>query len=80
MVGQAGFSRPHRHLEIDITARTRFSNYERLGVPELWRFDGTGLEIYVLQEGRYTRSGESAQFPGFALPQVIPESVAQSKT
>ncbi|MHC5832369.1 MAG: Uma2 family endonuclease, partial [Nostoc sp.] len=28
---------PDLAIEIDITSRTRFENYEILGVPELWR-------------------------------------------
>lgn len=39
---------PDLALEIDITSRTRFDNYKVLGVKELWRFNGTQLEINVL--------------------------------
>jgi len=38
---------PDLAIEIDITKRTRFNNYERLGVPELWRYNGERLEINV---------------------------------
>ena len=43
-------SPPDLAIEIDITSRTRFDNYEILGVPELWRYTKQGLEISVLQE------------------------------
>lgn len=50
---------PDLAIEIDITARTRFNNYEALGVPELWRYNGTTLEISVLEAGRYVNSDRS---------------------
>jgi Uma2 family endonuclease len=31
---------PDLAIEIDITSRTRFDNYQLLGVPELWRYSG----------------------------------------
>lgn len=31
---------PDLAIEINISSRTRFDNYEKLGVPELWRYDG----------------------------------------
>lgn len=40
---------PDLAIEIDITSRTRFNNYEALGVPELWRYDGQKLQINVLE-------------------------------
>ncbi len=39
---------PDLAIEIDITSRTRFQNYEILGVPELWRHTQQGLEIFLL--------------------------------
>jgi Uma2 family endonuclease len=49
---------PDLAIEIDITSRTRFNNYQVLGVRELWRFNGTKLEINVLQAGRYIQVNE----------------------
>ncbi|GAB4183112.1 MAG: hypothetical protein Fur006_19720 [Coleofasciculaceae cyanobacterium] len=40
-------------IEIDITSRTQFENYQRLGVPELWRCTRRGLQINLLQQGNY---------------------------
>lgn len=71
---------PDLAIEIDITARTRFNNYEQLGVPELWRFDGKNLEIYVLQEGRYIPTSQSVQFPQFAVKEFVPKCLEQSKS
>jgi hypothetical protein len=63
---------PDLAIEIDIPARTRFNNYETLGVPELWRYNGTTLEISVLREGQYARSEQSVHFPDLPLTDVIP--------
>ncbi|MCT7965376.1 Uma2 family endonuclease [Laspinema sp. D1] len=70
---------PDLAIEIDITARSRFNNYQALGVKELWRFDGTRLEINVLQGGQYVQVSESPHFPGLPLSEVIPQYLEQSK-
>ncbi len=71
---------PDIALEIDITSRTRFDNYEVLGVKELWRFNGTQLEINVLRKGKYIQVNESPHFPGFPLSEVIPQYLERSKS
>lgn len=70
---------PDLAIEIDITSRTRFNNYEALGVPELWRYDGQSLEINVLESGKYEKSNISRNFPQFPLVDVVPQYVEQSK-
>ncbi len=70
---------PDLAIEIDITSRTHFNNYEALGVGELWRFNGTKLEINVLQFGQYIQVNESPHFPGFSLVEVIPKYLERSK-
>ncbi|HIK12675.1 MAG TPA: Uma2 family endonuclease [Oscillatoriaceae cyanobacterium M33_DOE_052] len=70
---------PDLALEIDITSRTRFNNYEALGVKELWRFNGTKLEINVWQEGEYIQCETSPNFPGLPVGEVIPEYLERSK-
>ena len=70
---------PDLALEIDITSRTRLNNYEALGVPELWRYDGQSLEINVLENGKYVKSNISHNFPSLPLVDIIPEYVEQSK-
>jgi Uma2 family endonuclease len=70
---------PDLAIEIDITSRTQFNNYQVLGVGELWRFNGTKLEINVLESGQYLKSDESPHFPGFPLTEVIPKYLEQSK-
>jgi Uma2 family endonuclease len=58
---------PDLAIEIDITSRTRFDNYEILGVPELWRYQQQGLEIFLLREGKYIKSSSSPNFPNIEL-------------
>ena len=70
---------PDLALVIDITARTRFDIYQMLEVKELWRFDGIGLEINVLEAGKYVQVEESPHFVGFPLQEVIPEYLERSK-
>ncbi|MEA5503322.1 Uma2 family endonuclease [Halotia wernerae UHCC 0503] len=71
---------PDLAIEIDITSRTRFHNYEVLGVPELWRWNGDKLEINVLTNGKYIKSFTSSIFPSLPITQVIPEYFNRSKT
>ena len=56
---------PDLVVEVDIThtdiAKNRF--YASLGVPEFWRFDGTVLRIYQLQDDVYLEVDLSPTFP-----------------
>jgi Uma2 family endonuclease len=70
---------PDLAIEIDITSRTHFDNYEKLGVPELWRFDGQELKIFVLENGSYYESQISQQFSQLPIKQIIPEYLEKSK-
>ncbi len=70
---------PDLVLEIDLTSRTHFDNYEKLGVPELWRYDGKTLEIHLLQAGTYRVSKTSLHFPQLPLTEAIPYYVERSK-
>jgi Uma2 family endonuclease len=70
---------PDLAIEIDITSRTHLDNYEQLGVPELWRYDGQRLEIQVLIQGRYVTTNTSRQFPQFPLTTIIPHYLQQTK-
>lgn len=52
---------PDLAVEIDITSSSldRFEIYKRLGVPEIWRFDGDRLSINLLEDGEYLVSDRS---------------------
>jgi Uma2 family endonuclease len=71
---------PDLALEIDITSRTHPDIYQALGVPELWRFEQSNLQINVLQNGEYVETETSALFPNLPLKEVIPRYLEQSKT
>ena len=71
---------PDLVIEIDLTARTRFHNYARLGVPELWRYDGRTLDINVLRHGRYVPSARSRQFPAIPVADALPRHLEQSRS
>ena len=69
---------PDLAIEIDITSRTQFENYQRLGVPELWRCTRRGLQINLLQEGSYVESNVSPNFPGIPIIELINRTVEQN--
>jgi Uma2 family endonuclease len=71
---------PDLAIEIDITSRTRFENYKILEVPELWRYTQEGLEIYLLQEGKYIKSQSSPNFPDIPILELVHEYVQQCLT
>jgi Uma2 family endonuclease len=60
---------PDLCVEIDITHSSldRLGIYALLGVPEVWRFDGTSLRFLALQpDGSYQESASSLAFPRVA--------------
>ncbi|MCC5629763.1 Uma2 family endonuclease [Nostoc sphaeroides] len=71
---------PDLAIEIDITSRTRFENYQILGVPELWRHTQQGLEIFLLKEGKYIKSESSPNFPNIPIVELVNEYVQQCLT
>ena len=71
---------PDLAIEIDITSRTTFDNYQILGVPELWRYQQQGLEIFLLQEGKYIKSQSSPNFPNIPIIELVNEYVRQCLT
>lgn len=58
---------PNLALEVDISRSSlnKFGIYQALGVPEIWRFYGDKLEIFVLQQNEYVEVDDSLQLPGF---------------
>ncbi|MCA1993744.1 MAG: Uma2 family endonuclease [Coleofasciculus sp. S288] len=70
---------PELAIEIDITSRTKFNNYQELGVAELWRYNGQKIEINILQSGKYVESETSLAFPTLPIADVLHDFVEQSK-
>lgn len=61
---------PDLAVEIDISrcAIDRQVIYAALGVPELWRYDGKSLRVYLLEpDAQYRLSNRSASFPFLPL-------------
>jgi Uma2 family endonuclease len=72
---------PDLVVEVDITSPSleRFPIFAAFGVPEVWRFDGERLEIFLLSEGAYARSEKSKALP-FVVPEALVGFVAESVT
>ncbi len=71
---------PDLAIEIDVTSRTQFDNYQILGVPELWRYTQRGLQINLLQQGKYVESNFSPNFPNLPIIELVNEYVQQTLT
>ncbi len=56
---------PDLAIEIDITSSSlnRFAIYAKLGVPEVWRYDGQAITIHQLVGDHYSVSDRSMAFP-----------------
>jgi len=70
---------PDLAIEIDLTSRTQLDNYQILGVPELWRYGKQGLQINVLENGKYVESNFSPTFPNIPIIELVNQYVQQSK-
>jgi Uma2 family endonuclease len=72
---------PDLALEIDITSGSLDKRpiYAAVGVPELWRYDGKKLEVFVLQPSNrdYQQVNQSPTLPWMPLD-VIPRFIRQS--
>jgi Uma2 family endonuclease len=77
---------PDLVLEIDITSGSldKLPIYQALGVPEVWRYDGSILTVFVLQtSGDYQSVSQSQVFPGLdvkAIPRFIRQSLTDGET
>lgn len=78
---------PDLVLEIDITSGSldKFPIYSNLGIPEIWRYDGDRLAVFVLQpeSGQYEPVDQSPTFPFLSVeqvPLVIERSLAIGET
>ena len=53
---------PDLAIEIDVTSKTQLSAYVALGVPELWCYADSQLQIFLLREGEYVQVKNSPTF------------------
>lgn len=72
---------PDLALEVDIsrTSIGKFGIYQALGVPEIWRYRGDEIEIFILKSDEYVKVDQSEQLPGFPV-QVACEFLEQRST
>jgi Uma2 family endonuclease len=72
---------PDLVIEIEITnpAINKLPLFMQFGVPEVWRYDGTRLEMFRLLAGGYNSAEESAAFPGVSAT-VLTRLLEQGKT
>ncbi|MCF2971514.1 Uma2 family endonuclease [Synechococcus sp. Nb3U1] len=70
---------PDLAIEVDITSKIQMEAYTRLGVLELWVYEGTELKIYLLQAGHYQVSTTSPTFPDLPIVAWISEVLEHSR-
>jgi Uma2 family endonuclease len=63
---------PDLVIEIDITSPSldKFPIFAKVGVPEVWRFDGSKLAIYQLAGGAYLERDTSVAFPAVTATDI----------
>jgi Uma2 family endonuclease len=68
-------------VEIDLTnaSQPKFPIYAALGVPEIWRYDGSQAYFYHLAGEQYIEMSHSQAFP-FLTSIVLAQFIEQSKT
>jgi Uma2 family endonuclease len=71
---------PDLVIEIDVTSKTGLEVYQKLGVPEVWRFEENQLHISLLTNGEYQDSAFSPQFPDFPIVQAATEFIQRIQT
>jgi Uma2 family endonuclease len=58
-------------IEVSRTAVSRMPIFARLRVPELWRYNGTTVRVYLLDaKGDYQEMERSPTFPGIPVPDL----------
>jgi Uma2 family endonuclease len=72
---------PDIAIEVDVhhDSRNKLDIYAALAVPEVWRFDGDALTIYLLEQDRYTESGSSLALPMLTSP-LLTNALTQVRT
>ena len=63
---------PDLVVEVDITSSSdrRMPIYARLGIPELWQYDGLTVQYYLLKDDEYEAVQISPTFPNLPAPVI----------
>lgn len=69
---------PDIAVEVDVhhDSLAKLPIYVALGVPEVWRFDGETLTIYLLDQDRYTESATSLALP-MVTSRILTDALAR---
>jgi Uma2 family endonuclease len=72
---------PDLVIEVDITSGSldKFPLYAQIGVPEVWRYDGQHVRLYVRTEDGYVAADHSLAFP-MLTSTVLSRFLEHSKT
>lgn len=72
---------PDIAIEVDVhhDSRNKLAIYAALAVPELWRFDGDALTVYLLEKDSYRESASSLALP-MLTSRVLTDVLAQLRT
>lgn len=72
---------PDLTIEVDITHESldRFPIFAAVGIPEVWRFDGTKVAMFQLELGRYIEASRSLAFPALT-GEIATKFLGESKT
>ena len=76
---------PDLVIEIDITnpSLNKFPIYAQVGIPEVWRYDGTKVFFFIVEGGEYKEADRSLAFPSLTSTIVatfLEESVELKST
>jgi Uma2 family endonuclease len=66
-------------VEVSRTVIDRLAVLAALGVPEVWRFNETAIQVGVLQDGVYAWQDDSPTFPELSLAKLV-EFVMKTRT
>jgi Uma2 family endonuclease len=64
---------PDLSIEVDVSRSSldRMAIFAAFGVPEVWRFDGKTIQVYVLKNGSYEAVAASPTFPEVPIAGLV---------
>lgn len=76
---------PDIAIEVDVTSPSlnKLPIYARIGVPEIWRYDGQKLTVFLLQGSEYQESHESQsilRLTSTTLSQMIAQGISMKRS
>ncbi len=64
---------PDLALELDVkhSSMNRLAIYQAMRIPEVWRFDGKRITVYLWRSDRYVVHRQSPTFPGIPMAELV---------